>query len=143
MQLIGQQYRQQSAAQHQRTMDQIAANTHAMTQGHQQRMANSRASFDAHQQRMQGMWAQHDAHNAGWQAGQAASDEAQRRRINAINETADARDPSTGQVYRGVPSGAGSYWVDPTNNTVVGAGTYADNPDVYRYQRGQNLDDNR
>lgn len=138
---IRQAARQQSAALHQQRMGQIDQFGQQMTAGHNQRMANSQAQFNAHQQRMQGRWAAADQQRAGWQAGQASSDEMHRRTINGINGTADVYDSQTGTTYRGVENSAGQYWVDPTNNAVVGADAYSDNPDAYRYNSGTNLDD--
>lgn len=138
---IGAQYRGQVAAQHDQTMSQHAAFTAQMQAGHAQRMGQIESSAAAHQQRMRGMWASHDAQMAGWQAQQATSDEMHRRTINGINGTADIYDPQTGTTYSGVDNSAGSYWVDPTQGTVVGADRYSDNPDAYRYTQGVNLDD--
>ena len=138
---IGERYRGQMAAQHGQTMNQHAAFTAQMQAGHAQRMGQIQSSSAAHQQRMQGMWASHDAQMAGWQAQQATSDEMHRQTINGIRGTADVYDPQTGTTYHGVDNSAGSYWVDPTQGTVVGADRYSDNPDVYRYNAGVNLDD--
>jgi hypothetical protein len=138
---IGQMARQQSAALHQQRMAQMDQFGRQMTAAHHQRMADNQARFDAHQQMMQGRWAAADQQMQSWQAGQASSDEMHRRTINGINGTADVYDAQTGTTYYGVDNGAGAYWVDPTNNTVVGTDAYSDNPDPYRYNPATNLDD--
>jgi hypothetical protein len=138
---IGQMARQQSAALHQQRMAQMDQFSRQMTPAHNQRMADNQARFDAHQQMMQGRWAAADQQMQSWQAGQAASDEMHRQTINGIRGTADVYDAQTGTTYYGVDNGAGAYWVDPTNNTVVGTDAYSDNPDPYRYNPATNLDD--
>ena len=138
---IGQLARQQSAALHQQRMAQIDGFGRQMTAAHNQRMANNQAQFDAHQQMMQGRWDAADQQMESWRAGQASGDEMHRRTINGINGTADVYDAQTGTTYYGVEGGAGAYWVDPTNNAVVGTDAYGDNPDAYRYNPATNLDD--
>jgi hypothetical protein len=78
--------------------------------------------------------------NEGYWSRQQSMDEMQRRNVNSIYGTADVYNPATGDVIRGLPDGTDHhYWVDHQGNTVITP--YDQNPDPYRFERGQNLDD--
>lgn len=61
-------------AQHAATMQQLDANSRAMTQQHQANMRNIQASGAAHQQRMADLHATQDAQLSGWMQQQAQAD---------------------------------------------------------------------
>ncbi|NNF59195.1 MAG: hypothetical protein HKN04_13250 [Rhodothermaceae bacterium] len=79
-----------------------------------------------------------DLSHQGFMNRMQSSDEMQRRGVNAIHGQYDVYNPSTGDITHGVPNHANHYWVDAFGNTI---GTEIDeNPDPFRFTRGQNLD---
>ena len=130
---------QMQQAQHEAVMDSIRVNGEILRmqgqsgmqaiQAHAQR-ANIAAQTNAEVSAMQ---------SDSWQRQQDASDEAQRRAVNAVRETVDLYDPATGQVYRGAPAGFSTWWTDGADRVV--ASSSHENPDASRFTEATNLDD--
>lgn len=76
------------------------------------RMAANQAAFEAHQRaHVNRSNAINDAIMSGWRERNAASDKAQERFIDTINEKTNVVDPTTGQSYK-VDSGSNHYWMN-------------------------------
>ena len=128
-------------AQHQATMDSIAAGTRVL----QMQAQSGMEAIRAHAQRAQMSAmasAETDAMRAdAWRAQQASDDERHRRAVNAVRETVDLYDPASGQVYRGAPAGYATFWTDGADRVVASEGH--ENPDPTRFTQAENLDELR
>jgi hypothetical protein len=143
-QLMAQQHAQHQQFMHQTQQQMAQENAWTQTQVAQINAQTSRITQQAFADRAR-IAAQTSAEinamqNEGYWSRQQSMDEMQRRNVNGIYGTADIYNPATGDVTRGVPDLSDHhYWVDHQGNTVV---TPQDqNPDPYRFERGQNLDD--
>lgn len=130
----------------------INAMTDMQTQAHHQRMHSihefGRANTQMHEQRMAGHDAAHqswmaaqanvDAGHRAWMAGQAADDAMQQSRINGIREEHTVMDAG-GRTYQ-VDIHHERYFVNPNDNTYIGAGAATDREDLRR-THGVNPDD--
>ncbi len=130
---------QMQQAQHEATMESLRVGSEILRMQAQSGME----AIHAHAQRAH-ISAQTSAEvsamqSQSWQRQQDASDEAQRRAVNAVRETVDLYDPATGQVYRGAPAGFTSYWTDGADRVV--ASTSHENPDASRFTQATDLDD--
>lgn len=130
---------QLSAMQHQATMESIETGNRILRMQAQSGME----AIGAHAQRAH-IAAQTSAEvtamqSQAWQQQQASGDEQQRRNVNAIRETVDVYDPSSGQVFHGAPAGFTTWWTDGADR-VVGSTGY-ENPDPARYTQAVDLDE--
>lgn len=130
---------QMQQAQHEATMDSLRVGSEILRMQAQSGME----AIHAHGQRAH-LAAQTNAEvsamqSESWRRQQDASDEAQRRAVNAVRETVDLYDPATGQVYRGAPAGFATYWTDGADRVV--ASDSHENPDASRFTEATNLDD--
>lgn len=122
------QARMASAAQHQATMSNIAANTAMMQANHQQNMANIAASGYAHQARMANLQAGYDAQNAAWRDQQAGSDAQQQDFVNTIREERTVID-AYGEAHQ-VQAGFDRYFYRRHDGTMIGLEAHQQLSDV-------------
>lgn len=126
-------------AHHEAVMSSIATNTAIATMRHQSAMEaihaqgeRARISADTNAAVSQ---LQFDA----WRENSARQDEMHRRAVNAVRETVDVVDPSTGVIYTGAPAGFETYWTDSATHTVIATNTH-ENPQTGRFTEAIDLD---